>query len=140
MSGKGSLHEAVDSTAWPTAVPARILWAIWFIFFTGASGLKYQPLAPESTSAVLMRSRSRAASSLAVNRRARRRSHFRRAAVKTLGGGGKVYTIAARLLGKGGGVGLRVGGVGAVKESSLVLFISLTPHVPAPNRQRHNFQ
>ena len=51
-SGRGTSQDASDVCAWPVAVLMRIVAAVLFIFDTGASGLKYHPLAPESTIAV----------------------------------------------------------------------------------------
>ena len=76
MSCNGSSQEAEESWGWPVAVPTRTCWACRLTLETGASGVKYHPLAPESTIAV---SRS---SKIAWSRflilRAVRFSNFRR--------------------------------------------------------------
>ena len=51
-SCRGNFQDASDLCAWPVAIPTRIVAAVLFIFDNGASGLKYHPLAPESTIAV----------------------------------------------------------------------------------------
>ena len=70
-SGRGNLQDASDVCAWPVAVPMRIVAAFLFTFDTGASGVKYHPLAPESTIAVYC------LASLVAICTANRRSHFR---------------------------------------------------------------
>ena len=51
-SGRGNSQYASDSCAWPVVVPTRIVAAVLFALDTRASGVKYYPLAPESTIAV----------------------------------------------------------------------------------------
>ena len=51
-SGRGNSQDASDFCAWPVAVPACIVAAVLFTFDTGAPGVKYHRLAPESTIAV----------------------------------------------------------------------------------------
>ena len=46
------MQDASEVCAWPVAVPTRIVAAVLFTFDTGAPGVKYHPLAPESTIAV----------------------------------------------------------------------------------------
>ena len=76
MSCNVSMQEAEESWGWPVAVPTRICWACGLTLETGAFGVRYHPLAPESTIAV---SRS---SKIAWSRflilRAVRFSNFRR--------------------------------------------------------------
>ena len=48
-SGRGNSQDASDVCACPVTVLTRIVAAVLFIFYTGESGVKYQPLAPEST-------------------------------------------------------------------------------------------
>ena len=52
-SGLASSHLALDVCGSPEAVPTVILGALLSRLFTGASALKYKPLAPASTIAVL---------------------------------------------------------------------------------------
>ena len=70
-SGRGNFQDASDVCAWPVAVPTRIVATVLFTFDTGAPGVKYHPLAPESTIAV-----SCLASLVAIHT-ANLRSHFR---------------------------------------------------------------
>ena len=51
-SGRGNSQDTSDVCAWPVAVPTHIFSAALFTFDTGAPGVKYHPLAPESTIAV----------------------------------------------------------------------------------------
>ena len=51
-SGTGNSQDASDAFAWPIAILTRILDAYLFTFDTGAPGVKYHPVAPESTIAV----------------------------------------------------------------------------------------
>ena len=51
-SGRGNSQDASDVCAWPVAVPTCIVAAVLFTFDTGAPGVKYHPLAPESIIAV----------------------------------------------------------------------------------------
>ena len=48
-SGRGNLQYASDVCAWPVAVPTRIVAAVLFTLDTGAPGVKYHLIAPEST-------------------------------------------------------------------------------------------
>ena len=70
-SGRGNLQDASDVCAWSVAVLTCIGAAVLFTFYTGASGVKYHLLAPESTIAV-----SCLASLVAIHM-ANIRSHFR---------------------------------------------------------------
>ena len=70
-SGRGNLQDATDVCAWPVAVPTRIVVAGLFTFDTGALGVKYHPLSPESTICVSC------LASLVGIRTANCRSHFR---------------------------------------------------------------
>ena len=67
-SGRGNSQDASDVCAWTVAVPTRIVAIVLFTFDTGASGVKYHSLAPESTIAV---------SCLASFVDTKRHSHFR---------------------------------------------------------------
>ena len=58
MSERGSVQEVSDCCAWPVIVPTCILADTRSMLVTVASVLKYQPLALESTMAVLMRALS----------------------------------------------------------------------------------
>ena len=69
-SGRGNLQDASDSCAWPVSVPTRIVAAVLFALDTGASGVKYHPLAPEFTIAVSC------LDSLVAIRMTNLRSHF----------------------------------------------------------------
>ena len=51
-SCRGNSQDAGDVCAWPVDVMTNIIAAVLFTFDTGASGVKYHPLAPESTIAV----------------------------------------------------------------------------------------
>ena len=51
-SGRGNLQDASDVCAWPVVVPMRIVAAVLCTFYTGAPGVKYHPLAPESSISV----------------------------------------------------------------------------------------
>ena len=51
-SGRGNLQDASDVCAWLVALLTRTVAAFLFTFDTGASGVRYHPLAPESTIAV----------------------------------------------------------------------------------------
>ena len=69
--GRGKYQDASYYCAWTVAVPTRIVTAVLFKLDTGESGVKYHPLAPESTIAVSC------LASLVVIRMANLRSHFR---------------------------------------------------------------
>ena len=51
-SGRGNSQDASDVFASPIAIPTRIVAAVLFTFDTGEPGVKYHPLATESTIAV----------------------------------------------------------------------------------------
>ena len=70
-SGRGNLQDSSDYCAWPVAARARIVDAVLFTLDTGASGIKYHPLAPKSTISVSC------LASLVAIRMANLRSHFR---------------------------------------------------------------
>ena len=76
MSCNGSSQEAEESWGWPVVVPTRICRACGFTLETGAFGVKYHPLAPESTIAVSLS--STIAWSFFLILRAVRFSNFRR--------------------------------------------------------------
>ena len=88
-------------------MPTRILVAIRSTLDTGVSGLKYQPLVPESTMTVLIRALSFAALVMATCRVARCCSHlafhlvFKDAARWIVGGRGST-DAATRIFGAGG--------------------------------------
>ena len=69
-SGRGNLQDASDVCTWPVSVATRIFAAVLFAFDTGAPGVNYHPLAPESTAAVSC------LASLVAIRTANIRSHF----------------------------------------------------------------
>ena len=52
MPSSGNLHAIEESWDWHVVVPTHIVGACGLTFETGASGVKYHPLAPESTIAV----------------------------------------------------------------------------------------
>ena len=70
-SVRGKSQDASDVCAWPVAVPTHIVAVFLFTFDTGASGVKYHPLAHESTISVSC------LASLVATRMANLRSHFR---------------------------------------------------------------
>ena len=69
-SRRGNSQDASDYCAWPVAVPTRIVAVVLFTLDTGASGVKYNPLAPEYTIALYC------LASLVVIRMANLCSHF----------------------------------------------------------------
>ena len=57
MPSNGNLHDAEENWGWSVAVPTHILAACGLTLETGASGIRYHPLAPDSTIAVSLSSK-----------------------------------------------------------------------------------